>query len=223
MSLLSTLIVFIFAINNITCFPVSRPVSRIVNGQRWYCINLSTIIVSTVSELPLVSQRPFVEEILLAVLPGFVPTFLPLAVGIYLLNSQAASIEKSIASNKELNEKSIASIKESIASNKESIASNRESNEKSIASNKESNEKSIASIVESTEKSIASIVESTEKSIAPMKESILSNKELILIIKEQNEKTIASNKELNDIIIQSIDRKLDDALREFRSSRNSPP
>ena len=134
-------------------------------------------------------------------LPGFVPTFLPLAVGIYLLNSQAASIEKSIASNKELNEKSIASIKESIASNKESIASNRESNEKSIAS----------------------IVESTEKSIAPMKESILSNKELILIIKEQNEKTIASNKELNDIIIQSIDRKLDDALREFRSSRNSPP
>ena len=212
MSLLSTLIVFIFAINNITCFPVSRPVSRIVNGQRWYCINLSTIIVSTVSELPLVSQRPFVEEILLAVLPGFVPTFLPLAVGIYLLNSQAASIEKSIASNKELNEKSIASIKESIASNKESIASNRESNEKSIASNKESNEKSIASIVEST-----------EKSIAPMKESILSNKELILIIKEQNEKTIASNKELNDIIIQSIDRKLDDALREFRSSRNSPP
>ena len=201
MSLLSTLIVFIFAINNITCFPVSRPVSRIVNGQRWYCINLSTIIVSTVSELPLVSQRPFVEEILLAVLPGFVPTFLPLAVGIYLLNSQAASIEKSIASNKELNEKSIASIKESIASNKESIASNRESNEKSIAS----------------------IVESTEKSIAPMKESILSNKELILIIKEQNEKTIASNKELNDIIIQSIDRKLDDALREFRSSRNSPP
>jgi hypothetical protein len=201
MSLLSTLIVFIFAINNITCFPVSRPVSRIVNGQRWYCINLSTIIVSTVSELPLVSQRPFVEEILLAVLPGFVPTFLPLAVGIYLLNSQATSIEKSIASNKELNEKSIASIKESIASNKESIASNRESNEKSIAS----------------------IVESTEKSIAPMKESILSNKELILIIKEQNEKTIASNKELNDIIIQSIDRKLDDALREFRSSRNSPP
>ena len=89
MSFQNAIVVLIIAINEATCFMVSKPKLQIIRGQQYYCIiNLSSFITSTAGDVSnTLSQRPFSEELLLAVLPGFVPTVLPLAVGVYLLNS----------------------------------------------------------------------------------------------------------------------------------------
>ena len=140
MSFQKALLLFI-AINGAACFMVSKPKLQKLRGQQYYCIiNLSSFITSTAGDVSnTLAQRPFLEELLLAVLPGFVPTVLPLAVGIYLLNSNKESCDRAIASNKE----SIASNKEicdrAIASNKDLIALSKELNEKSIAHDKELN------------------------------------------------------------------------------------
>jgi hypothetical protein len=136
-------IVFLFiAINGATGFMVSKPKLQKLSGQQYYCIiNSISFITSTAGDMSnTLAQRPFLEELLLAVLPGFVPTVLPLAVGVYLLNSNKETCDRAIASNKE-----------AIASNKEAIASNKETCDRAIASNKdlillskELNEKSIA-------------------------------------------------------------------------------
>ena len=140
MSFQKALLLFI-AINGAACFMVSKPKLQKLRGRQYYCIiNLSSFITSTAGDVSsTLAQRPFLEELLLAVLPGFVPTVLPLAVGIYLLNSNKESCDRAIASNKEI----IASNKEicdrAIASNKDLIALSKELNEKSIAHDKELN------------------------------------------------------------------------------------
>ena len=144
MSFQKALLLFI-AINGAACFMVSKPKLQKLRGQQYYCIiNLSSFITSTAGDVSnTLAQRPFLEELLLAVLPGFVPTVLPLAVGIYLLNSNKESCYRAIASNKESCDKAIASNKEicdrAIASNKDLIALSKELNEKSIAHDKELN------------------------------------------------------------------------------------
>ena len=113
---------------------VSKPKLQKLRGRQYYCIiNLSSFITSTAGDVSsTLAQRPFLEELLLAVLPGFVPTVLPLAVGIYLLNSNKESCDRAIASNKEICDRAI-------ASNKDLIALSKELNEKSIAHDKELN------------------------------------------------------------------------------------
>ena len=133
MSFQKALLLFI-AINGAACFMVSKPKLQKLRGRQYYCIiNLSSFITSTAGDVSsTLAQRPFLEELLLAVLPGFVPTVLPLAVGIYLLNSNKESCDRAIASNKEICDRAI-------ASNKDLIALSKELNEKSIAHDKELN------------------------------------------------------------------------------------
>ena len=133
MSFQKALLLFI-AINGAACFMVSKPKLQKLRGQQYYCIiNLYSFITSTAGDVSnTLAQRPFLEELLLAVLPGFVPTVLPLAVGIYLLNSNKESCDRAIASNKEICDRAI-------ASNKDLIALSKELNEKSIAHDKELN------------------------------------------------------------------------------------
>ena len=120
MSFQKAILLFI-AINEAACFMVSKPKLQKLRGQQYYCkINLSSFIASMAGDVSnTLTQRPFSEELMLPVLPGFVPTVLPLAVGIYLSNSNKENCDRAIASNedlialsKELNEKSIAHDKE---------------------------------------------------------------------------------------------------------------